>query len=55
MPEMDGIETIEGIVNQDRKLRLRFMTGGSEPSMIAARMIAEASDLMVGRSRKRLS
>jgi CheY-like chemotaxis protein len=50
MPEMDGIEAIEGLVDQDRPLRLRFMTGGGEPSMIAARMIAEARDLMVGRN-----
>mgnify|MGYP000092770796 FL=1 len=50
MPEMDGIEAIEGLVDQDRPLRLRFMTGGGEPSMIAAKMIAEARNLMVGRN-----
>jgi len=50
MPEMDGIEAIEGLVDQDRLLRLRFMTGGGEPSMIAAKMIAEARDLKVGRN-----
>ncbi|NIZ61980.1 hypothetical protein DL239_13445 [Sedimentitalea sp. CY04] len=50
MPEMDGIEAIEGIVDQDRPLRVRFMTGGGEPSLIAAKMIAKARNLMVGRN-----
>lgn len=50
MPEMDGIEAIESIVKIDRPLRVRFITGGQDSSIIAARMIASARDLEVGRS-----
>jgi len=50
MPEMDGIETIESIVDIDRPLRIRFITGGRDSSIIAARLIASARNLSVGRS-----
>jgi|GEM_PF-1893212 len=48
MPEMDGIEVIEGLVALDRPLRLRFITGGSDTSIRAAKVIAEANNLEVG-------
>ncbi|MDV7144504.1 response regulator [Tropicimonas sp. TH_r6] len=48
MPEMDGIEAIEWIVDVDRPLRLRFVTGGSDAPIVAAKMIASARDLAVG-------
>lgn len=50
MPEMDGIEAIELIVDIDRPLRIRFITGGRDSSIIAAKMIASARSLKVGRS-----
>ncbi len=50
MPEMDGIEAIEGLVDVDRQLRLRFITGGADAPLLAARMIAEARSLSVGRN-----
>lgn len=50
MPEMDGIEAIEGLREIDRRMRLRFITGGSEAPLLAARMIAEARSLSVGRN-----
>lgn len=50
MPEMDGIEAIEIIVDIDRPLRIRFITGGQDSGIIAAKMIASARDLVVGRS-----
>ena len=48
MPEMDGIEAIEGLVALGRPLRLRFITGGSDTSIRAAKVIAEANRLAVG-------
>lgn len=50
MPEMDGIEAIESIVKINRPLRVRFITGGQDSAIIAAKMIASARDLEVGRS-----
>jgi CheY-like chemotaxis protein len=50
MPEMDGIEAIEGMVDLDRPLRLRFVTGGSDAPIVAAKMIAMARDISVGRN-----
>jgi CheY-like chemotaxis protein len=50
MPEMDGIEVIEELTELDRSFRLRFMTGGTIPSIIAAGMIAKARNLSVGQS-----
>lgn len=50
MPEMDGIEAIEGMLDLPHPLRLRFMTGGADSSIIAAKMIASARDLTVGRN-----
>ncbi|WP_421703117.1 response regulator [Aliiroseovarius sp.] len=48
MPEMDGIEAIEGLAALARPLRLRFITGGSDTSIRAAKVIAEANHLAVG-------
>ncbi|MCT4554547.1 MAG: response regulator [Pelagimonas sp.] len=48
MPELDGIEVIDGISELGRKVRIHFMTGGSETLVIAAKMIATARDLAVG-------
>jgi CheY-like chemotaxis protein len=50
MPEMDGIEVIERLQFIERPLRVRFITGASDTSLIAARMIATARSLEVGRS-----
>lgn len=50
MPVLDGIEVIDGIADQDRPLRICFMTGGADPAMIAAKMIAKARDLQVGKN-----
>lgn len=49
MPELDGIEVIEHLVGRGRRLRVRFMTGGPEVHALAAKMIASARDLDVGR------
>lgn len=49
MPELDGIEVIDELLGVDRKLRVRFITGGPDSSALAARMIAEARDIEVGR------
>jgi CheY-like chemotaxis protein len=50
MPEMDGIEVIDGLQLIDRPLRMRFITGASDSSLVAATMIATARSLEVGRS-----
>ncbi|AML50447.1 response regulator [Falsihalocynthiibacter arcticus] len=50
MPVMDGLEAIEGLVGLDRQLTIRFITGGEISTIIAAKMIANARDLKVGRS-----
>ncbi len=50
MPEMDGIEAIEGLVDVDRQLRFLFITGGADAPLLAAKMIAEARNLSVGRN-----
>jgi CheY-like chemotaxis protein len=50
MPQRDGIDVINGIVETNRPLRLRFMTGGEISSILAARMIASARGLSVGRN-----
>ncbi|SUZ34043.1 Response regulator receiver protein CpdR [Roseibaca ekhonensis] len=49
MPKMDGIEVIENLVGIERRIRIRFMTGGPDSSALAANMIANARDLEVGR------
>lgn len=49
MPNMDGIETIEELKSIERRLRIRFVTGGMQSSALAARMIAEARGIEVGR------
>lgn len=49
MPEMDGIEVIEHLAEVDLPLRVRFVTGGEPSGAIAARMIAAARSLDVGR------
>ncbi|SEK48334.1 response regulator [Pacificibacter marinus] len=50
MPVMDGIETIDGLQFIDRPMRVRFITGGADTSLIAATMIATARSFEVGRS-----
>lgn len=50
MPVMDGIEAIDQITGLDRPLRIRFMTGGNSASLIAAKLIASARGLQVGRN-----
>jgi CheY-like chemotaxis protein len=50
MPQRDGIDVINGIVDANRCIRLRFMTGGEISSILAARMIASARGLSVGRN-----
>jgi len=50
MPKMDGIEAIEGLVGVDRPMRLRFITGGADAPLLAAKMIAKARSLSVGRN-----
>ncbi len=49
MPELDGIEVIEELKSINRRLRVRFITGGEFSSAIAARMIAEARGMEAGR------
>jgi len=49
MPILDGIEVIEELKSIDRKLRVRFVTGGPLSSALAARMIADARGLDTGR------
>lgn len=50
MPVMNGIEAIEEIISVARPMRIRFMTGGEDAPMLAAKMIARARDLTVGNS-----
>lgn len=49
MPVMDGIQAIEELSSIPRDLRIRFVTGGPDSSALAARMIADARDMNVGR------
>lgn len=49
MPELDGIEVIEELKSINRRLRVRFITGGEMSSALAARMIAEARGMEAGR------
>ncbi|MGP6085983.1 response regulator [Antarctobacter jejuensis] len=50
MPEVDGIEAITELETTDRPLRIRFMSGGEIAPLLAARMIANARSLQVGRN-----
>jgi CheY-like chemotaxis protein len=50
MPEKDGIEVIEGLSEIERPLRFRFMTGGADAPMLAAKLMARARNLSVGRN-----
>lgn len=50
MPVKDGIEVIEDIVLVRRPMRIRFMTGGADAHILAAKLIATARDLPVGRN-----
>lgn len=50
MPNMDGIEVVGEVSALARPFRIRFMTGGQMPSIVAASMIAKARDLSVGQS-----
>ena len=49
MPVLDGIEVIDQLHAIPRDLRLRFITGGHDSSALAARMIADARELKVGK------
>lgn len=49
MPELDGIEVIDELKTINRRLRVRFITGGEISSALAARMIAEARGMEAGR------
>jgi len=49
MPEMDGIGVVHELPKIDRRLRVRFITGGPHSSALAARMIGDARDVDVGR------
>lgn len=49
MPELDGIEVIEELRSIDRRIRVRFITGGATSSALAAHMIAEARGMEAGR------
>ena len=49
MPEVDGIESVERLKSINRRLRIRFITGGLPSSALAARMIAEARGIEAGR------
>lgn len=51
MPDMDGIEAIDEILEVPRPKRLRFMTGGDDAPIIAAKMIASARDLICWQKR----
>ena len=50
MPGKDGIEAIDDILAVSRPMRLRFMSGGDNAPMLAAKLIASARDLSVGRN-----
>ncbi|TNJ39742.1 response regulator [Phaeobacter sp. B1627] len=50
MPVVDGIEAIERICDYPRPLRVRFMSGGDSANLIAAKLIAMARDMSVGRN-----
>lgn len=48
MPELDGIEVIDGLKIQRRRMRVRFITGGVESAAVAAKAIAEARGIDAG-------
>ena len=48
MPELDGIEVIEKLKTINRRLRVRFITGGEITLAEAASMIAEARGMDTG-------
>jgi DNA-binding NtrC family response regulator len=50
MEDVDGIEAIDGLLEHNSKMRVRFMTGGADTHAIAASMIAKSRGLNVGRS-----
>ncbi len=50
MPELDGIEAVEGLAGVNRQMRIRFVTGGADTTIMAAKMIARARSLTVGRN-----
>ena len=49
MPEMDGIDVVQELPKIDRKLRVRFITGGPQSTALAARLIGDARNIDVGR------
>lgn len=50
MPELDGIEAVNGLAQIDRPLRIRFITGGADTTITVAQMIAKARNLTVGQN-----
>ena len=50
MPVVDGIEVIEQINDLERPMRIRFMSGGDSALLIAAKLMASARDMNVGRN-----
>lgn len=49
MPELDGMDVAYHMPTIKRYLRIRFITGGPHADALAARLIADANDLNVGR------
>lgn len=50
MPHMDGIEVIDALLDVKHRLRLRFMSGGPLADTLAARMIANGREMLVGQT-----
>lgn len=50
MEDKDGIEAIDDLLQLEQRIRVRFMTGGSDSHVIAASMIAKSRGLNVGHS-----
>lgn len=48
MPEMDGIEAIKKLVELDREIRVRFVTGGAVCNAVAAERIGAGHGLKFG-------
>ncbi|GAA4217139.1 CheY-like chemotaxis protein [Sagittula marina] len=49
MPHLDGIAVAQALPEKTSARRIRFITGGAEANALAARLIADARDLAVGR------
>lgn len=50
MPSLNGIETIEKLIEVERPMRLRLITGVFEVDVLAAQMTASARGLNIGRT-----